>query len=507
MNSTSEGSSTGNGSRHSDIFDDCCTALADAATAGDKLKIFEQAAYDVGLAIADSEIDRDDGIDSLFEIGHSYDIAAEDAELQRIVGAQFRQADGDRQAERERERAEQQQEHENETGATEHDEEPPLPYVDLAAELTERQWLVADRIPMFNVTSLSGEGSVGKSILLLQLSAACVLGRDWIGTLPVIGPVLYFCAEEDADEIRRRLEAIALHFGISRQQLSDGGLRVLSFAGREAILGTPDRDGIIKPTPLFERIKSDATAQRPKLIVIDPVADAFGGNEIDRAQTRQYITHMRGLAIDAGSAVVMATHPSLTGIASGSGTSGSTAWHNSVRARLYLQAAPSDDKALRVLEVKKNNYGPVTDTVVLRWKDGVYIVEPGKGTLQRLADEQAVDHLFIKLLRRLVEQDRNVSHLKGPTYAPKVFASRPEAREAKVTSKDFAEGMERLFAAKRIKVVTDGPPSRRRTRIIEVTLDDPSNCPSDPPSNRLPTAFQPPSNRFQPPSHTHPLYP
>lgn len=372
------------------------------------------------------------------------------------------------------------------------DEAELLPYVDLAAELTDRQWLVADRIPMFNVTSLSGEGAVGKSILLLQLSAACVLGRDWIGTLPIIGPVLYFCAEEDADEIRRRLEAIARHFGVSRQQLSDDGLRVLSFAGREAILGTPDRDGIIKPTPLFARIKSDATAQRPKLIVIDPVADAFGGNEIDRAQTRQYITHMRGLAIDAGSAVVMATHPSLTGIASGSGSSGSTAWHNSVRARLYLQAAPSDDKALRVLEVKKNNYGPVTDTIVLRWKDGAYVVEPGKGTLQRLADEQAVDHLFLKLLRRLADQGRNVSDKVSPSYAPSVLASEPEAKAAKADKKALADAMARLFAAGKIRVVPYGPASRMRSKIVEA--EGPSNDHSNDlptPSNGLPTGCAP----------------
>jgi hypothetical protein len=42
---------------------------------------------------------------------------------------------------------------------------------------------------------------------------------------------------------------------------------------------------------------------------------------------------MTKLAIAANGAVVLVTHPSLTGINSDSGLSGSTAWHNSVRAR------------------------------------------------------------------------------------------------------------------------------------------------------------------------------
>ena len=123
-------------------------------------------------------------------------------------------------------------------------------------------------------------------ISLIQLSAAAVLGRDWFGTLPVFGPVLYLHAEEDADEINRRLEAIAQHYSSSRRELIDQGLRILSFAGRDAILGEPDHHGIIRPTPLFEQIKRDAMALRPKLIVIDTVADVFAGKEIDRAETR-----------------------------------------------------------------------------------------------------------------------------------------------------------------------------------------------------------------------------
>ena len=206
---------------------------------------------------------------------------------------------------------------------------------------------------------------------------------------------------------------------------------------------------------------------RPKLIVIDTVADTFGGKENDRAQTRQFITMLRGLAIDTGSAVVISAHPSLTGIRSDSGLSGSTGWHNSVRARMYFKPAPGDDTTLRVLEVKKNNYGPVNEAILLRWRNGVYVVEPSKGTLERMAAEADIDHLFIKLLRRFTEQGRNVSDKVSPSYAPSVFAERAEARAAGATKKALAEAMVRLFAANKIAVVKEGRPSHQKHRIVE----------------------------------------
>ena len=183
---------------------------------------------------------------------------------------------------------------------------------------------------------------------------------------------------------------------------------------------------------------------------------------------------LRGLAIESNSAVVVAAHPSLEGIRSDTGLSGSTGWHNSVRSRLYFKAAPGDDKSLRVLEVKKNNYGPVTETIVLRWRDGVYVVEARKGTLEQLAAEAEIDHLFLTLLRRFTEQGRNVSDNKGPTYAPAKFAETPEAKGANITCRMLADAMERLFNNSKIEAKPEGSPSRKRSRLIEITSEEAS---------------------------------
>ena len=236
----------------------------------------------------------------------------------------------------------------------------PLPFVNMRAwdeTPPPREWAVLDRIPLRQVTLLSGEGSVGKSILLLQLSAAHVLAKDWLGAMPDPGPALYLGAEDEEAELHRRLADIAKHYGTRVSELAEH-LHVVCLAGQDAVLGHPDRNGQVQPTKLFSRLKQAACDIKPKLISLDTASDIFGGEENNRSQVRQLVGMLRGMAIAANAAVVVASHPSLTEISSGTGLSGSTAWHNSVRARMYFKPAATDagetpDEDMRELEFKK----------------------------------------------------------------------------------------------------------------------------------------------------------
>jgi hypothetical protein len=87
------------------------------------------------------------------------------------------------------------------------------------------------------------------------------------------------------------------------------------------------------------------------------------------------------------------------------------------------------------------------------------------------ANEQKANDLFLKLLRRFADEGRNnVTDKRGTTYAPAVFADEPEAKRAKLTNKELADAMRRLFEARKIRIEEDGPASRKRTRIVEVSL-------------------------------------
>ncbi len=116
-------------------------------------------------------------------------------------------------------------------------------------------------------------------------------------------------------------------------------MHLLALAGCETLMAAPDRTGTIKITKLFEHIHQAACDIKPKLIVLDNSADIYGGNENDRAQVRQFIGFLRGMAIASGAGILLTSHPSLTGINTGTGLSGSTAWNDSVRAAC-ISAAP-----------------------------------------------------------------------------------------------------------------------------------------------------------------------
>jgi RecA-family ATPase len=349
--------------------------------------------------------------------------------------------------------------------------EAPLPFVKITdwndQPVPEREWAVLNRIPSKNVTLLSGEGSIGKSIVALHLGVAHVLARDWLGSMPEPGPALIVACEDDPSELHRRLDRILAHYGATFADLKD--MHLMSLAGEDALFAAPNRFGLIQPTKLFGRLRGAACDIRPKIIVLDNSADIFGGSENDRAQVRQFISILRGLAIAADAGVLLTSHPSLTGISSGSGISGSTAWHASVRSRLYMKRATTEkdeepNPNLRVIEVMKSNYGPVGETIMVRWKDGLFLPEPATGSLEKMAAEQTADDLFLKLLDRFEQQGRTASHKKtSNTYAPTMLSADPDGKGRR---KELTAAMERLFAANKIKVETYGKASRRFSKLV-----------------------------------------
>jgi RecA-family ATPase len=391
---------------------------------------------------------------------------------------------------------------------------PPLPFIDMSGwdsvAPPARQWLILDHIPLRQVTLLSGAGGIGKSVLTLQLLASTVLRREWVGDLfPKPGAAIYLGAEDEQDEIHRRLAAILEHYDARFADLVAGGFRALAFAGKDAVLAEFDRNGRIKVTDLFRSLHAEAVKLQPSAIVIDTVSDVFLGDEIKRDQVRQFGSVMRRLAIDATAAVIIASHPSVSGEKSGTGLSGSTQWHNTVRARAYFHRPKSDDDdnddddrqpddGRRELEFKKNQYGRLAKRVELRWSNGLWLPPAALGKAERQTEaERKAEDLFLRLLQRFDDEGRNVCATKGGSFAPAVFANEPEAKRAKVGKKTFAAAMSRLFEAKRLRMVTEGPPSRRRSRLAEVA-----------PSTN---GFQQPSTIVPPRSTTDvplsPLYP
>jgi RecA-family ATPase len=227
----------------------------------------------------------------------------------------------------------------------------------------------------------------------------------------------------------------------------------------------------MQPTKLFKRLYATAERMQPKVIAIDTLSDVFIGDEINRAQVRQFNSLMRRLAIKGDTAVITASHPSLTGMNTGSGLSGTTQWHNSVRSRCYFinpdaENDPLIDNGHRTLRFLKNQYGKLNKPMELQWfGGGVWVPSDVSAVEDR---DKAIDDLFLLLLRRANKDNRDVSPNKSSTWAPSLFAEQPEAKLAKIGSKVFNEAMERLLAAGKIQIEKWGPPSKPRYRLIVV---------------------------------------
>jgi RecA-family ATPase len=336
----------------------------------------------------------------------------------------------------------------------------------------KRKWAIRDRVPLNQAGLFSGEGGTGKSICELMKDVAHVAGKDWMHSLPEPGPAFYIGAEDDEDELHIRLAAIADHYGVTFAELIEGGLYVRCVLGEDATLcAANSRTGKVETTALYKQIYEAAGDIRPKNISIDTLSRAFAGNEIDRVQVYAFAMHMQALAMVAGGSVTVLSHPSLAGIASGTGISGSTAWHGAFRFRQYLKGTKPEsgeqpDNDLRQLEFKKNQYGPIGETVVLRYQHGLFLPEHGTSGLEKLAREAKADEIFLDLLKRFAGQGRNVSDKPNSNnYAPAVFASETEAKNLRLRRADLEASMRRLFQHNKIHVETYGRPSRPVSRL------------------------------------------
>lgn len=328
-----------------------------------------------------------------------------------------------------------------------------------------REWFITGLIPHRQVTLLSGDGGVGKSLLGLQIGAASALAVNTLALQPCPGRVLYLGAEDEAEEFHRRLEDICAAHGCDVGDLTD--LRILPLADQDALLSMPDKDGGMMPTGLFNRVDRFVKEWKPRLVVLDTAADLFGGDEVKRSQVRHFVAMLRKMAIERDCAVLLLAHPSIAGMASGSGYSGSTAWNNSVRSRLYLTSGEGD---VRILKTVKSNYGKIGDEMQIEWCEGAFVLhDPSRPGIADAMLNTRTDKVFVEALSKMCRLGLRCGPTKGVSYAPKLMQRQPDAKGIRLS--ELEKSMHRLLDAGTIKIVNEGPPSKSRQRLI-VSAED-----------------------------------
>lgn len=254
---------------------------------------------------------------------------------------------------------------------------PPLDLAALAAQSpTAPNFIIKDWMPCGYATLFAGHGGAGKSYIALALAVHIAAGIPWCGMPVQRRRVLYLSCEDRLSVLHWRLKHICDHLEIDMATL-DGCLDVRDLVGHDTIAWQPDASGFA--TPAYDELAAQFRQSGAHVLVVDGVTDAFGGDENARWAVKSFVNSLLALIDpDEGALLLMAHVNKLTANApaASEGYSGSTAWHNAVRARWYLHHETDQDedrKAIKtgalLLELQKSNLGQADKTITFRWDD------------------------------------------------------------------------------------------------------------------------------------------
>lgn len=317
--------------------------------------------------------------------------------------------------------------------------------------VTPREWMMEGWEPRRSCVYLTGQGAVGKSLFTQQRMTCAAVGRPMLGVNIEPGIAVYITCEDDLAEMHRRQDSINKALGITWDDLR-GRLFLISLKGMlNKELCTFDSEDRMRPSERWTSLNATIDHLGATHVALDNVAHFFTGNENIRNQVAAFVGMIDGMAERINGVVLLLGHPNKAG----SEYSGSTAWENQVRARLFLGMDQTDDGVVmdpdaRVLTNSKPNYGKRGDALRFRWHQWAFVREEDmprdvRGELAAVIAANGAEDAFLRCLRARSEQaGREVGPKPGPSYAPTRFA---EMGEAKGYGKAALAGaMERLLA-------------------------------------------------------------
>ena len=217
-------------------------------------------------------------------------------------------------------------------------------------EVTPRIWLVRGWIPAHRFGLLVGVGGQGKSRLGVQLASSIAAGkREWLGPEgPTLDdatprPVVWCSWEDEPFHVRTLLGDVAtsvgnrFHFLRPRGPVwAPGGGR----AGKSSHVSTMGSE-----TSTGRYVLDYARRVRASLLVLDPLAAAYMGDESSRSLVRAYCAALDAWGQAHACTVLCVAHPSKSALRDGGdefgSISGSTDWHSA--ARYLIRLGPAKD--------------------------------------------------------------------------------------------------------------------------------------------------------------------
>jgi len=241
----------------------------------------------------------------------------------------------------------------------------------------ERRWKVDGLVPDGQATLLTGAGAAGKSLLSQLLCTCSGLGLAFLGVKVEQCRALYITCEDDAEELQRRQEAICNGLGAPLSATRDRVFLLSLYGELGNELCTFDEKRTLHPSERYHQIVATARHLGVALVVLDNTSHMFTGNENARNEVAAFVGLCNSMARDIGGAVIMVGFPNKAG----DSYSGSTAWENQVRSRLFLETPKNEDGVVidadyRVLRNEKANYARKGAEIGFMWSHGTFVLPP-----------------------------------------------------------------------------------------------------------------------------------
>lgn len=269
------------------------------------------------------------------------------------------------------------------------------------------RFLIDSLLPAGVLTLLGAHGGTGKSMLSLQAAVCLATGQRFMGKTIQKSRVLFFSAEDAGSTIRHRLARICNQLSIDPAELLTN-LKIIDATSNPCLytaIGNCPESAIT--TGGYHELKRIAEAFCADVIIIDNASDTFDANENERARVREFVRQLIQLGTAQHTAILLLAHIDKQTAKAGSseGYSGSTAWHNSARSRLFL----TNKEENLVLEQQKSNFGRCAEPICLRWIEG--------GMLEHIAapSEQETKGSVLQLIQEYYDRGDYISPAPNST--------------------------------------------------------------------------------------------
>ena len=221
----------------------------------------------------------------------------------------------------------------------------PISFEDASNLRTD--WIIDKWLPSQTLTRFTGVGGLGKSFLTLQYASALALGiGDFALEKGVPGsdaygdpiPSVYATWEDEPKRIQNRIAKICMNCEWAYDRYDDilEHLKILNLQtfgpawGPEHAKHYSTRAALLQCGHHLLKMCEEYGA---RLLILDPLAAAYGSNENERPAVREFCATLASWAADTDSGVIIISHPSK----SDSESSGSTDWQAAMRSIWKLE--------------------------------------------------------------------------------------------------------------------------------------------------------------------------